>query len=287
MALCQLRAWFSLEWPLSNLTFQLFFSFSSWFCHPGVPAGPPPSEEEQGAANGSPSKDSNSRHAVTVVPLSLVVIWIFLLLSLNINTLIFLSLFAVWIKFFSSLYVWYTKLNSIFVSIQSWSCRPCDVCSARCRDVLNSFILCTRRISGQFWMRGNRTGLLFDLCNSFCLSCMCQRRRWCAHLMVTVVEQLQQGHKSSYLSLDTPSQPLQFTAETRTHSITNDSRCWQWWSPSRKRGDKTVYSKQLMTPGLYVSSAGFIYSHIQVSQRLLRHLFIAPWLLPIVSSDSN
>lgn len=38
--LYQLRACFSLEWPLSNLTFQLFFSFSSWFCHPGVSGRP-------------------------------------------------------------------------------------------------------------------------------------------------------------------------------------------------------------------------------------------------------
>lgn len=38
--LYQLRACFSLEWPLSNLTFQLFFSFSSWFCHPSVPGWP-------------------------------------------------------------------------------------------------------------------------------------------------------------------------------------------------------------------------------------------------------
>lgn len=163
-----------------------------------------------------------------------------------------------------------------------WSCRPCEVC-ARCRDVLNGFICAWWRISGQFWLRSNRTGLLFDLCNSFCLSCMCQRRCCCAHLMVTVVEQLQRGRKSSYLSPDTPSQPLQFTAETHTHSITNDSRCWQWWSPSRKRGDKPVYSKQLMTSGLYVSNAAFIYSHIQDLQRLLRHLFIVLWLLPIKS----
>lgn len=60
--LYQLRACFSREWPLSNLTFQLFFSFSSWFCHPSVPRSAlAASEDGQGMGNGFPSWDPESQ----------------------------------------------------------------------------------------------------------------------------------------------------------------------------------------------------------------------------------
>lgn len=53
---------FPLEWPLSNLTFQLFSSFSSWFRHPAGPGAPAQGEERVG--NGPPIQGPTNKDSL-------------------------------------------------------------------------------------------------------------------------------------------------------------------------------------------------------------------------------
>lgn len=96
-----------------------------------------------------------------------------------------------------------------------------------------------------FCAGGRQRRLFFTFQGELSLFRLCVQCSRCAHLMATAAEQLRQGHKSPYMSLDTPLQALRLAAgrETPSYTCTMNSK-YDSICREEAAGEKAVYSKQ-------------------------------------------